>query len=365
MVQELDAIDWYALHEEGALGNLYEGLLEKNSAESKSGAGQYFTPRPLIHTIIDVIKPQAGELIQDPACGTAGFLIAADMYIKQHSHDLEQLPIEKANFQRQQAFVGVELVQDTHRLALMNAMLHGIQSPIICGDALGEAGEALEPAGLILTNPPFGTKRGGGLPSRSLPFPTSNKQLAFLQHIYLGLKRGGRAAVVMPNLQGPAAPMICNDLMEKCRLHTILRLPSGIFYAPGVKTNVLFFTRGEGNHRNTTETWIYDIRANMPRFGKRTPLLREHFEGFVDAYGSKSDGTSERTDLGSNGRFRRFTRQEIRENADSFEINWLQESHNQDNVTNLSPDTLLGEITERLQKALQEFQTLGRNSKNK
>lgn len=179
LVEELDAINWYEAREESAFADLYEGLLEKNSTESKSGAGQYFTPRPLIESIVEVVKPQAGEIIQDPACGTAGFLIAADRYIKlqKKMENGRRLTQSEARFQEKRAFVGVELVAQTHKLALMNTMLHGIHGSILQGDALGEAGEALNPADVILTNPPFGTKRGAGLPERTFPIPTSNKQL--------------------------------------------------------------------------------------------------------------------------------------------------------------------------------------------
>jgi type I restriction enzyme M protein len=175
----------------------------------------------------------------------------------------------------------MEHVQDTHRLALMNLMLHGLDSDpngagIRYGDTLSPEGQALPQATLILTNPPFGTKKGGGLPTRTdFTFPTSNKQFCFLQHIYRGLKPGGRAAVVLPDnvlFEGNVGRQIRADLMDKCSLHTILRLPTGIFYAQGVKTNVLFFTRGETDKGQTKEVWVYDLRANMPQFGKRTLL---------------------------------------------------------------------------------------------
>ncbi|MFE9084869.1 N-6 DNA methylase [Brevundimonas sp. NPDC003935] len=197
----IDGLDWFSAREEG-LGELYEGLLEKNAAEKKSGAGQYFTPRPLIDCIVRLMKPQAGEVIQDPAAGTAGFLVAADRYIKDHTDDLYALTPAEAFFQRNNAFVGIELVPDTHRLALMNLMLHGIEGPITLGDSLTPDGEALGKADLILTNPPFGTKKGGGRPSRadfSVTAETSNKQLAFVEHIVRALKPGGRAAVVLPD----------------------------------------------------------------------------------------------------------------------------------------------------------------------
>ena len=239
LVTDIDALDWYSARQEG-LGELYEGLLEKNATESKSGAGQYFTPRPLIESIVEVSRPAAGEVIHDPACGTLGFLIIADRFIKAATDDLFDLAEKEQHFQKHEAFIGMELVPDTHRLALMNALLHDIESPILLGDTLGTEGKALKNADLVLTNPPFGTKKGGGLPSRDdFTYPTSNKQFAFLQHIYRGLKSGGRAAMVLPDnvlFESNVGADIRRDLMDKCNLHTILRLPTGIFYAQGVKT---------------------------------------------------------------------------------------------------------------------------------
>ncbi|MFN7465516.1 MAG: N-6 DNA methylase, partial [Pseudanabaena sp.] len=186
LTDAIDSLDWFSAREEG-LGNLYEGLLEKNAAEKKSGAGQYFTPRPLIDAIVRLIKPQAGEIIQDPAAGTAGFLVAADRYIKEQTNELYALDAKAQDFQIQQAFRGLELVPDTHRLCLMNLLLHGIESAVDCGDSLSPDGETLGKADVILTNPPFGTKKGGGRPTRSdfsITAETSNKQLAFVEHIY-------------------------------------------------------------------------------------------------------------------------------------------------------------------------------------
>lgn len=297
LVTAIDEIDWYSAKTEG-LGDLYEGLLEKNANEKKSGAGQYFTPRPLIDCVVDLLRPQLGETIQDPAAGTGGFLIAANHYIREHN-DIEALD-QKAYRAYRRQFHGMELVQDTHRLGLMNLMLHDLESDddtgIRFGDTLASEGQQLPKADVILTNPPFGTKKGGGLPTRDdFTYPTSNKQLAFLQHIYRSLKPGGRAAVVLPDnvlFETNVGADIRRDLMDKCHLHTILRLPTGIFYAQGVKTNVLFFTRGKTDKGNTQGVWVYDLRANMPQFGKRTPLMRAHFAEFEAAYGNKADGSS-------------------------------------------------------------------------
>lgn len=358
LVKEFDKINWYSAREESALADVYEGLLEKNSSESKSGAGQYFTPRPLVDSIIGLVKPQAGETIQDPACGTAGFLIAADRYIKQRTNNLKKLTTAKARFQRDRAFVGVELVKQTHKLALMNAMLHGIHGNILQGDALGKEGATLRSADVIVTNPPFGTKPGAGLPDRSFPVLTSNKQLAFLQHIYLGLKAGGRAAVVLPDLQGNAASKVCRDLMNQCDLHTVLRLPTGIFYAQGVKTNVFFFTRGKLGTGNTKEVWIYDLRSNMPAFAKRTPLTRKHFAEFEKAFGNDPYGKSPRRDEGDKGRFRCFTREEIKQEGDTLDITWLVDGETGGSKNGKSPDALADQVMKRLEAALRELKAL-------
>jgi type I restriction enzyme M protein len=336
LVSEIDKLDWYSARQEG-LGDLYEGLLEKNANEKKSGAGQYFTPRPLIESMVAVMKPTLDDVIQDPAAGTAGFLIAANQYIKQHGKP-DQWTAAQARKYNRGTFYGMEHVQDAHRLALMNLMLHGLQSDpdgagIHYGDTLSPEGEDLPKATLILTNPPFGTKKGGGLPTRTdFTFPTSNKQFCFLQHVYRGLKPGGRAAIVLPDnvlFEGNVGKQIRADLMDKCNLHTILRLPTGIFYAQGVRTNVLFFTRGETDKGNTKEIWVYDLRANMPQFGKRTTLTREHFKEFEAAFGKDPRGNAKslakRKDTGEAGRFRRFTRDEIAGRIDKLDIAWLQD----------------------------------------
>ncbi|MDB6132997.1 MAG: SAM-dependent methyltransferase [Verrucomicrobiales bacterium] len=287
LITEIDKLDWYSARHEG-LGDLYEGLLEKNASEVKSGAGQYFTTRPLIDSMVHLMRPTLDDIIQDPAAGTCGFPIAANHYLREH-HDFDHLTEKQQRKYRENTFHGMEHVQDTHRLAMMNMMLHGIEG-IRYGDTLSEDGAALPKATLILTNPPFGTKKGGGLPTRTdFTYPTSNKQFCFLQHIYRGLLPGGRAAVVLPDnvlFEAGVGKEIRRDLMNKCSLHTILRLPTGIFYAQGVKTNVLFFTRGTTDKGNTKEVWVYDLRANMPQFGKRTPLTREHFADFEKAFGS-------------------------------------------------------------------------------
>ncbi len=366
LVTELAKLDWYSARQEG-LGDLYEGLLEKNANEKKSGAGQYFTPRVLIDSMVAVMQPTLDDIIQDPAAGTGGFLIAAHHYLKEH-HDFDALTEARQRKLRRNTFYGLEHVQDTHRLALMNLMLHGIESDpaeggIHYGDTLGSDGEALckQGATLILTNPPFGTKKGGGLPTRTdFTYPTSNKQFAFLQHIYRGLKPGGRAAVVLPDnvlFESNVGAEIRRDLMAKCNLHTILRLPTGIFYAQGVKTNVLFFTRGKADKANTKEVWVYDMRANMAQFGKRTQLTREHFAEFEAAVGNDPLGNklAKRKDTGEAGRFRRFTREQVAERGDSLDIAWLKDDSETDAADLPEPAVLAQEAMTELEAAMDEL----------
>ena len=322
IIRNIDQFDWYTAKEEG-LGNLYEGLLEKNANEKKSGAGQYFTPRPLINVIIRLLAPKAGEYCNDPACGTFGFMIAADAFVKAETDDLFDLSVEEQEFQRKEAFTGCELVHDTHRLALMNAMLHDIEGKIYLGDTLSELGSGMKNYDVVASNPPFGTKKGGERASRSdLTYSTSNKQLNFLQHIYRSLKKGGRAAVVLPDnvlFADGDGEKIRVDLMNKCRLHTVLRLPTGIFYAQGVKTNVLFFERGFTEEGNTEEVWFYDLRTNMPSFGKTNPLKEEHFKDFEAAY------TAEDRSAVKDERWNVFTREQIAEKGNSLDLGLIRD----------------------------------------
>lgn len=366
LIKSLDSIDWFSAKKDG-LGDLYEGLLEKNASETKSGAGQYFTPRPLIDSIIHLVKPQAGETIQDPAAGTAGFLIAADAYIRSHTDDLYNLNEKQQTFQRNKAYVGMELVSGTRRLALMNCLLHGMegddQGVVHLGNTLGSPGTRLPKADIILSNPPFGTAKGGGGPTRDdLTYSTGNKQLAFLQHIYRGLRDGGRAAVVLPDnvlFEGGIGADIRRDLMDKCNLHTVLRLPTGIFYAQGVKTNVLFFTKVGNNASGATkDVWVYDMRANMPKFGKRTPFTRSYFADFEVAYGDDPLGNSPRVDQGEAGRFRLFSRAWIADHRDSLDIAWLQDGDVEDASDLPEPAILAQEAMDELQAAVEDLQKI-------
>lgn len=324
IITSINELDWYSAREEG-LGNLYEGLLEKNANEKKSGAGQYFTPRVLIDVMTRLMKPQAGERCNDPACGTFGFMIAASQYVKKQTDDFFDLDADTAEFEKKEAFTGCELVHDTHRLALMNAMLHDINGQILLGDTLSNLGKSMKGYDLVLTNPPFGTKKGGERATRDdFTFPTSNKQLNFLQHIYRSLKSDGkaRAAVVLPDnvlFADGDGERIRVDLMDKCNLHTVLRLPTGIFYAQGVKTNVLFFTRGKTDKDNTKEVWFYDLRTNMPSFGKTNPLKAEDFAGFEAAY--EAEDRSKVQDE----RWNVFTRDQIAEKGNSLDLGLIRD----------------------------------------
>lgn len=426
IIKRFDEIkDWFSASKDG-LGDLYEGLLEKNANETKSGAGQYFTPRALINSMVRCIRPQPGEVIQDPAAGTAGFLVAADQYMREQTDDYIDLNAKDADFQRNKAFVGVELVPNTRRLALMNCLLHGMEGDeegvIHLGNALGDAGKDLPKADIILANPPFGTSKGGEASNTrdDLTYKTSNKQLAFLQHIYRNLKPGGRAAVVLPDnvlFEAGVGTDVRRDLMNKCNLHTILRLPTGIFYAQGVKTNVLFFTKGSATNKHqeencTENVWVYDLRTNMPSFGKRTPFTENHlapFEGVYFADNSHS-GTLDRHEGGNpaqsdtchsreggnpfepdlanrkegeysfdareidvdtveenkdvndelaHSRWRSFSRDWIANTkGDSLDISWLKDKDSVDAASLPEPDVLAREAKDELEAAVSELEGL-------
>lgn len=320
----IDGLDWFSAREEG-LGNLYEGLLEKNANEKKSGAGQYFTPRVLIDVMTRLVKPQPKERCNDPACGTFGFMIAAHRYVAAQTDDFFDLDADTAAFERTEAFTGTELVHDTHRLALMNAMLHNMEGTITLGDTLSNLGKSMRGYDVLLTNPPFGTKKGGERATRDdFTYTTSNKQLNFLQHIYRSLKADGkaRAAVVLPDnvlFADGEGEKIRIDLMDKCNLHTVLRLPTGIFYAQGVKTNVLFFTRGKADKGNTQEVWFYDLRTNMPSFGKTSPLKMEHFADFEAAFESADRRVVQ------DERWSVYTREQIAQKGNSLDLGLIRD----------------------------------------
>lgn len=366
IITTIDGLDWFSAREEG-LGNLYEGLLEKNANEKKSGAGQYFTPRVLIDVMTKLVKPQPGERCNDPACGTFGFMISASQYVRSQTDDFFDLDADTAKFEREEAFTGCELVHDTHRLALMNAMLHDIEGKITLGDTLSSVGMSMKDYDVVLTNPPFGTKKGGERATRDdFTFPTSNKQLNFLQHIYRSLKTNGkaRAAVVLPDnvlFADGDGERIRLDLMDKCNLHTILRLPTGIFYAQGVKTNVLFFTRGKTDKQNTKEVWIYDLRNDMPSFGKTNPLKSEHFDDFVECYadGDLSKRKETYSEENPNGRWRKFTIEDIlARDKTSLDITWMKADSGTDDYTLAELLDMIKEKSNNIAKAVAELETL-------
>lgn len=370
LLTEINQLDWYDAKAEG-LGDLYEGLLQKNADEKKSGAGQYFTPRVLIDAMVHLMQPSLNDVICDPAAGTGGFLISANRYLE-NNHDLTSLTERDFDRYQHQTFYGMELVEDTHRLALMNLMLHNLavddqHAGILFGDTLSNEGRQLPPASLVLSNPPFGTKQGGGAATREdLLHYTSNKQLAFLHIIYHKLlKAGGRAAVILPDnvlFEAGMGQTIRRDLMEKCNLHTILRLPTGIFYAQGVKTNVLFFSKpshATQDTGNTKAVWVYDMRANMPQFGKRTVLTDAHFNEFISCFGTDPLGNAERTAQDETGRWRCFSREWIRETkGDSLDISWLKDDSSVDAASLPEPEVLAGEALVELEAAMSGLRDL-------
>lgn len=357
IIRTIDELDWFSAKEEG-LGNLYEGLLEKNANEKKSGAGQYFTPRVLVDVMTRLVAPKAGERCNDPACGTFGFMIAASNFVREQTNDFFDLDEETAEFEYTQAFTGCELVHDTHRLALMNAMLHDIQSKIILGDTLSNVGKEMQGYDVVLTNPPFGTKKGGERATRDdFTYPTSNKQLNFLQHIYRSLKADGkaRAAVVLPDnvlFADGDGERIRVDLMDKCNLHTILRLPTGIFYAQGVKTNVLFFTREKTDKDSTKVVWFYDLRTNMPSFGKTNPLKASDFAGFEAAY------TAEDRSKVADERWQCFTREEIAQKGNSLDLGLIKDDSVLDYEDLPDPSESAAEASEKLAEAVDLLQSV-------
>ena len=383
LVTEIDKLDWYSAKTEG-LGDMYEGLLEINATEKKSGAGQYFTPRVLINAMVELMKPTLDDVIVDPTAGTGGFLISSHHYISQNN-DIRMLDEKAFDKYQHKTFYGMELVSDTRRLAMMNLMLHKLavdeENPgILFGDTLSNEGKKLPPASLILANPPFGTKQGGGQPTRDdLLHYTSNKQLAFLHLMYQKmLKAGGRAAVVLPDnvlFEGSTGKKIRNDLMEKCNLHTILRLPTGIFYAAGVKTNVLFFSKPEDPTKdkgNTQNVWVYDLRSNMPQFGKRTTFTPKHLEEFYEAVGHDLTNVDEQaraafikkhaegSEIGNvdTCRLRCFTREEISQKDDSLDLSWIRDNSTEDSANLPEPDVLINEAIEEMAGAMNEMQAI-------
>jgi type I restriction enzyme M protein len=356
-------------------GDVYEGLLEKNASDTKSGAGQYFTPRPLIKAMVDVMQPKPGQTIADPACGTGGFLLAGHDYIAEPGrYDLDR---DDKKFLRDQAFHGIELVDNTARLCAMNLFLHGIGGASFDAEPCIEVrdGLATPPSthyDMVLANPPFGSKSSikmvgadgkaasNGDVAVSRPdfwATTSNKQLNFLQHIVRMLKIGGTAAVVLPDnvlFEGGAGAKIRERLMHECVLHTILRLPTGLFYAQGVKANVLFFGRKPASESPATkEVWVYDFRTNQNFTLKTRQLKRSDLDGFVEAY-----ATADCSNRVESNQFKRWSYEEIAK-RDGFNLD-LWASVKDESVTDaaslLPPDEIAAQIVERLSSALEKFQ---------
>jgi len=367
VVDLIDREQWMTLAAD-VKGDAYEGLLEKNAADTKSGAGQYFTPRPLIEAIVEVMRPDPDMTICDPACGTGGFFLAAYQYIVNH----HRLDPDQRRHLRAGAFTGWEIVDNTARLCGMNMILHGIESPesespIHVADALiGDPGDRFD---MVLSNPPFGRKSSmniineeGETDRQNLTVvrddfwaSTSNKQLNFVQHIKTLLRIGGRAAVVVPDnvlFEGGAGETIRRRLLHECDVHTLLRLPTGIFYAQGVKANVLFFDRKPASETPwTRELWVYDYRTNVHHTLKTNPLRRADLDAFVKAF-----RPGERFQRIESERFHRFTSEDLlaRDKA-SMDLFWLRDESLEDADNLPAPHILAAEIVEDLEAALAEF----------
>lgn len=380
IVDLIDKEDWSAMQAD-IKGDAYEGLLEKNAQDTKSGAGQYFTPRPLIQGIVDVIAPQPGETISDPACGTGGFMLAAHDYIADSDRNPNLTKAQKKKL-KESTFMGWELVQSTARLCAMNMLLHGIGSqdfePIIVNDSL--ASESTQKFRVVLTNPPFGKKSSTtivGVDGKTIKerdsyerpdfwATTSNKQLNFLQHVYSMLEENGRAAVVVPDnvlFEGGAGETIRRRLLKSCDVHTLLRLPTGLFYAQGVKANVLFFEKKKATESHwTRKLWIYDLRTNKHFTLKTNPLQREDLDEFVKLYNPENRFERKATwseKKNPDGRWRAYEYNELvsRDKA-SLDVFWLRDESLSDSDNMPEPDVLAQEIVADLEAALEQFRLI-------
>jgi type I restriction enzyme M protein len=375
LVELIDGETWMGLGID-VKGEIYEGLLEKNAQDTKSGAGQYFTPRPLIQALVDVMRPAPGQTICDPACGTGGFLLAAHDHIaRQHG------PLDRDQWEhlRHKALHGWEIVDNTARLCVMNLYLHGIgvngnTSPIHVADSLAaDPGSRFD---LVLTNPPFGKKssvtfvneegearRESQVIERGdFSASTSNKQLNFVQHIKTILAMQGRAAVVVPDnvlFEGGAGETVRRRLLHDCDVHTLLRLPTGIFYAQGVKANVLFFDRKPASETPWTKTlWIYDLRTNLNFTLKQNPLQRSDLDDFVTCFNPANRHKRKATwsEKQADGRWRPYPYDELMaRDKVNLDIFWLRDESLEDSANLPAPDALAAEIVEDLQTALEQF----------
>ena len=390
IVDLIDAETWTILGAD-VKGDAYEGLLEKNAQDTKSGAGQYFTPRALIAAMVDCMAPQPDERIADPACGTGGFLFTAHNYIVAHNKNLTR---EQLKHLKEKAFTGYELVHATARVCAMNLLLHGIGSeksvPVLVGDALGsDPGERFE---VVLANPPFGKKSStvivgedgrtstekDSIERDDFWATTSNKQLNFVQHIKTLLATNGRAAVVLPDnvlFEGGAGETIRRKLLHECDVHTLLRLPTGLFYAQGVKANVLFFEKKPASESPwTKKLWIYDLRTNKHFTLKTNPLRREDLDEFVSLYcvGQRqkrkptwsAEAAPHPSPLpsgarGQEGRWRVYNYDELiaRDKA-SLDIFWLKDDALADSDNLPPPDVIAQEIVDDLEAALEQFRLI-------
>lgn len=326
-------------------GAIYESILEKNGQDKKSGAGQYFTPRSLIQAMVDVVQPKIGETVCDPACGTGGFLLAAYDYMKEQSQDKE-----KRDFLNNKSLHGYDNTALVVTLASMNLYLHGIgtdRSPVICQDSLEKSPDTL--VDVILANPPFGIRPAGSVEINRQDFyvDTKNNQLNFLQHMMVMLKSGGRAAVVLPDnvlFEGGAGETIRKELLKNFNLHTILRLPTGIFYAQGVKANVLFFTKGAP----TKDIWFYDYRSDVKHTLSTNPMQRHHLDDFVTCYNAENISNRKETynvESNPNGRWRKYDVAEVLgRDKTSLDITWIKQV---DDNADMTLSELMGIIVEK------------------
>lgn len=376
VIEMIDAESW-AMLDADVKGDLYEGLLEKNAEDTKSGAGQYFTPRALIEAMVECVRPEPGKTIADPACGTGGFFLKAyDFITREYGDTLDR---DQKHFLKHETFHGNEIVADARRLCLMNLFLHNIgdlndQPTILSTDAL--VSPAPRRYDYVLANPPFGRKSSMTMTNevgeqekeefvyerQDFWATTSNKQLNFVQHIRTMLGEHGEAAVVVPDnvlFEGGAGETVRRKLMETTDLHTILRLPTGIFYAQGVKANVLFFDNRPGRPEPwTQEVWFYDYRTNIHHTLKRKPIRMEHLEDFIRCYNPYNRHEREETWSEDNpdGRWRRFTYDEIiQRDKVSLDIFWLRDESlgNMDNLP--EPSVIAEEIVENLEAGLEGF----------
>ncbi len=381
LIDMVDGTKWVMLGAD-VKGDIYEGLLERNAEDTKSGAGQYFTPRALIRAMVACMRPEPGQTIADPACGTGGFFLAAHDYLTNPAHFA--LDKDQKTFLKHDTFVGNEIVAGTRRLCLMNMFLHGIGE--MTGESLVSPADALISApskgvDIVLANPPFGKKSSmsftnaeGEQETEDLTYnrqdfwaTTSNKQLNFVQHIRAMLKTTGRAAVVVPDnvlFEGGAGEVIRRKLLQNTDLHTILRLPTGIFYAQGVKANVIFFdNRPASPDPQTGQVWFYDYRTNVHHTLKQKPLSESHLEDFVACYNpaARHDRKATWSEETPDGRWRAFSRDELlqRDKA-SLDLFWLKDATMTDLDNLPEPDVLMSEIMENLEAAMEQFAAASR-----